>query len=131
MELICFTELLKGYGVDELIAFARRTGLTGYDLTVRDGYPVSTDTIETDLVPFVRQLTNAGLQVPLATIGATALPADDRATEGAWAACAEAGIEMIKLGTGIGPRTDPTIGSTWSLCGPSCTNTPAWPRNME
>ena len=98
MDLICFTKLLQPYGADELIAFARRTGLAGYDLTVRDGHPVTPETIGTDLVPFVRQLTDAGLQVPLATIGGTALPAGDPATESAWAACAEAGIGMIKLG---------------------------------
>ena len=98
MDQICFTKLLQPYGADELIAFARQTGLAGYDLAVRDGHPVTPDTIGTDLVPFVRQLQDAGLQVPLATVGAQALPADDPATERAWAACAEVGIGMIKLG---------------------------------
>ena len=98
IDLICFTKLLQPLGADELIDFARRTGLAGYDLTVRDGHPVTPETIGTELVPFVRQLTDAGLQVPLATIGGTALPAGDPATEAAWAACAEAGIGMIKLG---------------------------------
>lgn len=98
MDLICFTKLLQPYGPDELIAFARKTGLAGYDLTVRDGYPVTPETIGTDLVPFVRRLTDAGLRVPLATIGGEAPPPGDPATETAWAACAEAGIGMIKLG---------------------------------
>ncbi len=98
MDLICFTKLLQPYGADELIAFARKTGLAGYDLTVRDGHPVTPETIGTDLVPFVGKLKDAGLQVPLATVGGSALPAGDPATETAWAACAEAGIGMIKLG---------------------------------
>ena len=84
MDLICFTKLLQPYGADELIAFARKTGLAGYDLTVRDGHPVTPETIGTDLVPFVGKLTDAGLQVPLATVGGSALPADDPATETAW-----------------------------------------------
>ena len=83
MDLICFTKLLQPFGADELIAFALKTGLAGYDLTVRDGHPVTPETIATDLVPFVRQLTDAGLQVPMATIGANALSAGDPATEAA------------------------------------------------
>ena len=98
MDLICFTKLLEPYGADELIGFARKTGLAGYDLTVRDGHPVTSETIGTDLVPFVGRLRDAGLQVPLATIGWQAMPPGDPATETAWAACAEAGIGMIKLG---------------------------------
>ena len=98
MDLICFTKLLQPYGADELIAFARKTGLAGYDLTVRDGHPVTPETIGTDLVPFVGQLQDAGLHVPLATVGGQAMPPGDPATETAWAACAEAGIGMIKLG---------------------------------
>ena len=98
MDLICFTKLLQPYGADELIAFARKTGLAGYDLTVRDGHPVTPETIGADLVPFVGKLTDAGLRVPLATIGGAAAPPGDPATETAWAACAEAGIGMIKLG---------------------------------
>ena len=98
MDLICFTKLLQPYSAEELIAFARRPGLAGYDLTVRDGHPVTPETFGTDLVPFVRQLTDAGLQVPLTTIGGSALVAGDPATETAWAACAEACIGMLKLG---------------------------------
>jgi len=95
MDPICLTKLLQPYGAEELIASARLTWLGGYDLTVRDGHPGTPKTIGTDLVPFVRQLTDAGLHAPLATIGGTALPTNDPATE---AACAEAGIAMIKLG---------------------------------
>ena len=60
-DLICFTKLLQPLGADELIDFARLTGWAGYDLTVRDGHPVTPETIGTELVPFVRQLTDAGL----------------------------------------------------------------------
>lgn len=84
MDLICFTKLLQPYGPNELIAFARETGLAGYDLTVRDDHPVTPETIGTDLVPFVRRLSDAGLHVPLATIGGEALPVGDAATETAW-----------------------------------------------
>ena len=98
MDLICFTKLLQPCGPDELIAFARKTGLAGYDLTVREGHPVTPETIGTDLAPFVRRLSDAGLQAPLATIGGDVAPVGDPATETAWAACAEAGIGMIKLG---------------------------------
>ena len=30
-DLICFSKLLRPYSAKELIAFARRTGLSGYD----------------------------------------------------------------------------------------------------
>lgn len=63
------TKPLQSYGGEELIAFARRTGLAGYDLTVRDGHPVPPETTSTELVPFARQLKDAVLDVPLATLG--------------------------------------------------------------
>ncbi|GMV78928.1 MAG: hypothetical protein AMXMBFR7_01120 [Planctomycetota bacterium] len=98
MSLTCFTKLLKPWSVEQLIAFAKETGLAGYDLTVRDGYAVTPDRIERDLGPYVKRLKDASLSVPLVTFGVRAYKADEPIVERAWAACAEAGVPAVKLG---------------------------------
>lgn len=98
MKPIVFTKLLKPWNADELIAFAKKMGLAGFDLCVRDGYPITPAAIGRDLAPFVKKVRDAGLDVPMATVGVTALKPSDPATEAAWASCAEAGVGGIKLG---------------------------------
>lgn len=98
MQAIVFTKMLKPWNAEQLIAFAKETGLAGFDLCVRDGYPVTPKEIAAQLPVFMKQARAAGLAVPMATVGGLAMPAEDPATEAAWAACAEAGIKGIKLG---------------------------------
>ena len=98
MKVIVFTKLLQPWNAEKLIEFAKANGLAGFDLTVRPGFPVQPEDITRTLPPFVRQIKAAGLEVPMATVGGTAMPAADKLTETCWAACAEAGIKAIKLG---------------------------------
>lgn len=98
MKPIVFTKMLKPWEPDQLIAFAKETGLAGFDLCVRDGYPVTPQEIKTQLPAFMKKARAAGLTVPMATVGGLAMPPEDKLTEEAWAACAEAGIQGIKLG---------------------------------
>lgn len=98
MKAIVFTKMLKPWNAEQLIAFAKETGLAGFDLCVRDGYPVTPSEIATQIPTFVKQVRAAGLAVPMATVGGLAMPPEDPETEAAWAACAEAGIKGIKLG---------------------------------
>jgi len=98
MQLIVFTKLLKPWNAEQLVAFAKETGLAGFDLCVRPGYPVTPETIERDLPAFAEKIRAAGLSIPMATVGGTAMPPREKATETAWAACAAAGIRKIKLG---------------------------------
>ncbi|MCZ7645859.1 MAG: sugar phosphate isomerase/epimerase [Planctomycetota bacterium] len=107
MSLICFTKLLKPWNAAQLIEFAKKEGLTGYDVTVRDGYPVTPEKVGTELVPFVRQLTQGGLKVPMITFGSRAYAVDDPLIERAWAASAEAGVKGIKLGYWVWKKEGP------------------------
>ncbi|MBI3832392.1 MAG: sugar phosphate isomerase/epimerase [Planctomycetes bacterium] len=98
MQLIVFTKLLKPWNAEQLVTFAKQNGLAGFDLTIRDGYPVTPAGIAKELPAFIKPIRAAGLAVPMATVGGTAMPPTDKLTENAWAACAEAGIKGIKLG---------------------------------
>ncbi len=98
MQLIVFSKLLKDHSIPELIDLAHSHGYDGYDLCVRQGYPVSPEDAQETLPGAVRQMEAAGLFVPLVT-GPTGLT-DPRqpGTEELLAALAEAGVPRLKLG---------------------------------
>ena len=98
MHIIVFTKLLKPWNAERLIQFAKENGLGGFDLCIRPGYPVTLEKMEAELPAFAEKVSAAGLAIPMATVGMSALPPREKATEAAWAACAAAGIRKIKLG---------------------------------
>jgi len=98
MRVIVFSKLLKPYTPEQLLAFAKAQKIDGFDLAVRDGYPVNPENIEQALVPFAKQAKAVGLSVPLVTLGGLALDPKAKSTEAAWAACGQAGVEAVKLG---------------------------------
>lgn len=98
MQLIVFSKLLKEYSIPGLIDLARSYGFDGYDLCVRQGYPVTPENAEETLPAAMRQMEAAGLAVPLVT-GPTGLT-DPRqpGAEELLAALADAGVPRLKLG---------------------------------
>jgi sugar phosphate isomerase/epimerase len=69
---ICiFSKHLQWLGYEEMARFARETGFTGIDLTVRDGGHVAPENASRDLPGAIHQIRDAGLEVPMITTGIT------------------------------------------------------------
>lgn len=98
MILILFSKLFRNHSIPDLIDLAQSHGFAGYDLCVRQGYPVSPEDAGLTLPEAVRQMEAAGLVVPLVT-GPTGLT-DPRqpGTEELLGALAAAGVHRLKLG---------------------------------
>lgn len=104
MESVLFTKLFLGKSLDDIASTANELGFDGIDLLIRAGHQVEPN--DPGQIPAaVRTLEAAGLSVPMATTDIT-----DPAlvpTEAILAACAEAGIRVIRLGYW---RYDPATG---------------------
>lgn len=79
----------------ELGTFVKGLGFDGIELPVRPGYPAEPDTISKSLPEAAKQLADAGVSIT-SVAGST-----DEAT---MAACAEAGVPVIRICAGIGPE---------------------------
>jgi sugar phosphate isomerase/epimerase len=95
MESVLFTKLFRGMTLDEIAASANDLGFDGIDLLIRKGHQVEPDRPD-QIAGAVQLLRAAGLSVPMATTDITdpaLFPA-----EAIFAACADAGIKVIRLG---------------------------------
>ncbi len=95
MQAVLFTKLFRGRTIDEIGAIANELEFDGIDLLLRSGHqvdPAAPDQIK----PAVERLNDAGLAVPMATTDVTDPAAAP--VERLFAACAEAGIRLIRLG---------------------------------
>jgi sugar phosphate isomerase/epimerase len=81
--------------VAELGHHVRELGFDGIELPVRPGYQVEPERVEKELPQVARQLADFGLKIT-----SVAGPTD----EPTMAACAEAGIPIIRICVGIGPE---------------------------
>jgi len=79
-------------GIEELGATIAALGFDAVELPVRPGYPVNQDNMTTELPRAVQQLAAHGLH-----IASIAGPTDERSM----AACAEAGVPIIRICVGI------------------------------
>ena len=95
VQTVLFTKLFRGQGIDEIGTTAAALGFDGIDLLIRRGTPLEPET-PSAIPDAVRRLGREGVAVPMATTDLTdpaAMPA-----ERLLAACAEAGIRLIRLG---------------------------------
>jgi sugar phosphate isomerase/epimerase len=81
--------------VPELREHVRTLGFEGIELPVRPGFQVEPQNVENDLPRVARQLADFGIKIT-----SVAGPTD----EATMAACAEAGIPIIRICVGIGPE---------------------------
>jgi len=93
-----FTKHLQGYDVPEIIAALQSVGVEGADLCVRPGYPVNPENARQALPEAARKFHEAGLSIPLVTTPGDFTSAQVEYAESLFAACAEAGVGLIKLG---------------------------------
>ena len=69
--LCIFSKHLQWLGYKEMAVFARESGFTGIDLTVRPGGHVTPENASRDLPVAVAQIRDAGLEVPMITTAIT------------------------------------------------------------
>ncbi len=98
MQFIIFTKHLEGKDVPGLIEAIRFAGAQGADLCVRPGYPVNPDNAPTALPAAMKQFRAAGMDIPLITTPGDFTDPTVAYAEPLYAACAEAGVRLIKLG---------------------------------
>ncbi|UUZ94809.1 sugar phosphate isomerase/epimerase [Paenibacillus sp. P25] len=88
-----FTKHWKDQSAPELARFVTGIGFDGIESPVRSGFPVEPERVGRDLPEFAKQLREYGV-----SIFSVAAPVN----EAVFAACAEAGIPMIRIMIGIG-----------------------------
>lgn len=98
MQIIVFSKMLAARSIPELIEIAQRYDFDGYDLCIRPGHPVNPDNVGDALVPAVRAMRQAGLDIPMVTSDITLTSPDDPTAEPILAAMDSADIRLIKLG---------------------------------
>jgi sugar phosphate isomerase/epimerase len=104
MQTVLFTKLFKGHTLEEIAEHGSDLGFDGIDLLIRNGFQVTPD--EPDAIAgAVNFLNRSGLSVPMATTDLTdpGWPGAERL----FAACAQAGIGVIRLGYW---KYDPDVG---------------------
>ena len=95
MDIVLFTKLFRGCELEEIAEAATDLGVDGIDLLIRRGHQVEPEAPER-IPAAVRFFEQQGLRVPMATTDLTdptRMPAERMV-----AACAEAGIGLIRLG---------------------------------
>ncbi|GBD37713.1 Inosose dehydratase [bacterium HR36] len=98
MQLVYFTKSLQGLDTPGMIAFLKKAGVQGADLTVRPGYPVTPDNVERELPKVIHEFRDAGLSVPLVTAPTNLLDASSAPARRIFEACSKAGVSMVKIG---------------------------------
>jgi len=98
MRYVYFTKTLQGLDVPGLIAFAKETGLDGFDFTVRPGYPVTPENALTELPKAAGMIRDAGLHIGLVTAPTGLNDPSSRAAEALFEACAKGSVPAIKIG---------------------------------
>ncbi len=107
MILVYFTKFETGRSIAEMAEKARRMGLAGLDLAVREGQSVNPDNVESALPEAVRQLEGEGLSVPMVTAEGTLIDPQADPARRLFAACGGAGVGRVKLGYWIFKGEDP------------------------
>ena len=95
---IMFTKHLEGWDLEQIIDGLKRGGVQGADLCVRPGYPVTPENAATELPAAAKRFADEGLGIPLITTPGDFIQADMDYAESLFAACAEAGVKLVKLG---------------------------------
>jgi len=98
MKIIAFTKMMRGADADALVRIAHDTKVEGFDLCVREGYPVNPDNADTELPRLVRRLEKDGIPVPMVTGEGVWRDAEDPSSPRILSGMAQAGVGLYKLG---------------------------------
>jgi len=98
MQFIVFTKHWRGVEIEKVCEAARTLGVEGFDLTVRNGYPVNPENVRTALPDAAKKARAAGLNVRMITTEGAFLWPDQPDAEPTLAAMDEADVRLVKLG---------------------------------
>jgi sugar phosphate isomerase/epimerase len=98
MQFIMFTKHVQEYTIPKLVSALKSADMNGADLCVRPGYPVTPENAEKELPKAAKAFAEEGLSIPLVTTPGEFTEPGDRAAKSLFAACAKAGVGLIKLG---------------------------------
>jgi len=98
MKLVAFSKMFKEKSIEQLVQWALQNRLDGYDLCVREGYPVNPQNVTEALPAAAQTMRAAGLDIPMITGEGNLLQPSDPTAEPIVAAMAEAGVPRLKLG---------------------------------
>lgn len=98
MKMVLFSKHWPEVSIEEMIARTLRMGADGLDLAVRARMAVHPENVATALAPAVRQVRDAGLDVPMITTEGDFTDPTQPGAERMAAAMAEAGVPLAKLG---------------------------------
>ena len=93
-----FTKHLQEYDLKKLVTALKSIGLDGADLCVRPGYPVTPENCDRMLKEAVNAFAAEGMSIPLVTTPGNFRDPAGAMSEKLFAACAAAGVKLIKLG---------------------------------
>ena len=96
--LIFFTKHLGNATAEQYIDYARQFGCDGFDIACRPGQTVTPDNVKTALPKLVKQLSAAGLVVPMLTGEGNLLEPTNSTAEPILAAMQESGVKLLKIG---------------------------------
>jgi sugar phosphate isomerase/epimerase len=98
MRYVYFTKTLRELDVAGLIDFCKDTGVEGFDLAVRPGYPVTQDNAARELPAAAKKFKDAGLFIGLVTAPTDLTDAGGKQAAAIFNACAKAGVPAVKVG---------------------------------
>jgi sugar phosphate isomerase/epimerase len=98
MRFVYFTKTLQKLDLKGLIDFCKETGIEGFDLAVRPGFPVTPDNAVKALPEAARQFKEAGLIIGLVTAPTDLVDPASKQAIALFDACARAGVAAVKIG---------------------------------
>ncbi|MCC6424371.1 MAG: sugar phosphate isomerase/epimerase [Phycisphaerales bacterium] len=98
MKIIAFTKMMRQADADELARIAHATKVEGFDLCVREGYPVNPDNADTELPKMVSRLKSENIPVPMVTGEGVWRDAADPSSTRILSGMAQADVGLYKLG---------------------------------
>src|SRR5262249_1616458 len=98
MRYVYFTKMLQKLDLAGLIDFCKDTGLGGFELAGRTGYPVTTDNAAKELPATKKKFDDAGLVIGLVTAPTDMTDPDGKQAGALFDACAKAEVPAIKIG---------------------------------
>jgi sugar phosphate isomerase/epimerase len=98
MRFVYFTKTLQKLDLDGLIQFCKDTGVEGFDLAVRPGFPVTPDNAVKELPAAAKRFKEAGLIIGLVTAPTDLIDPAGKQAVAIFDACAKAGVSAVKIG---------------------------------
>lgn len=98
MELLLFTKIFAGCGIDEVGAAAVELGFDGLDLAVRQGQCIEPSEVVRRLPEALRVWRAKGLSVPMLTMEGDFTDPEAPGVEAIYRVCRDCGIPLVKLG---------------------------------